>query len=188
MIIVAGGDSFVWGSELDDSPHGGPNGFSRKTFASLLAGKNYICCAYPGNSNKDILDSTISCCELIGDKFGVIVSWTWPSRDDKLDSDDEIVQLQDYLKDKNIPYLFTCADNCVITNNPKIDYTKWFLFPVLPSSGWHSNENPRGFYQWALENKYQLAEKDKHPLDDAHRDAANLMKDKFDELVKKHLE
>ena len=58
MTIVAGGDSFVWGSELADSPHGGPDGYSRNTFAALLS-ENYICAAYPGNGNDAIARNTI---------------------------------------------------------------------------------------------------------------------------------
>ena len=188
-MIIAGGDSFVWGSELSDSPHCGVDGHSRSTFPVLLAEHmQYICTAYPGYSNSAILDSVIKECEKHSNKFGVIVSWSWPSRDNKIDSDYEIITLQEYLKTNDIPYMFTCADNCVITDNMLIDWTKWFLFPVVPNSGWHSNENPRGFYQWALENKYQLAAKDKHPLEQAHAAAAALMKEKFNELVKKNLE
>ena len=56
MILVAGGDSMIWGSELADSPNGGPTGYSRNTFAALLAGDNYICAAYPGISNKEIVN------------------------------------------------------------------------------------------------------------------------------------
>jgi hypothetical protein len=96
--------------------------------------------------------------------------------------------MQHYLTERKIPYLFTCADNCIISNNLNINWNNWFLFPVIPNTGWHSNENPRGFYQWALEHKYKLASKDRHPLEQAHTDAAKLMKDKFYELVKKHLE
>ena len=44
----------------------------------------------------------------------------------------------------------------------------------------------KGFYQWAVDNKYPIG--DTHPLEDAHRDAALLMKDKFYEMVTKHLE
>ena len=51
MITVAGGDSFVWGSELADCPHGGPDGHSRKTFPALLAGESYVCAAYPDKRN-----------------------------------------------------------------------------------------------------------------------------------------
>jgi hypothetical protein len=40
MIIVAGGDSFIWGSELADCANTGPNGYSRQTFPALLS-KDY---------------------------------------------------------------------------------------------------------------------------------------------------
>ena len=64
MIIVAGGDSFVWGSELADSPHGGPDGYSRNTFTALLAKNHeYQCAAYPGNANDSIARMTINSCE-----------------------------------------------------------------------------------------------------------------------------
>lgn len=184
MIIVAAGDSFVWGSELSDCKHSGHDGYSHSTFPALLADTHdYKCVAYPGASNKDILQQILS-----ATYNSLIVSWTWSTRDNKLDSDTEIITAQEYLNANGIPYLFTCADNCVVTNNPLIDYSKWYLFPVITNSGWHSNEEPRGFYQWALEHKYELAPKDKHPLEQAHKDAAHLMRDKFNELVTKNLE
>jgi hypothetical protein len=184
MTIVAGGDSMVWGSELADCPHGGPEGYSRNTFAALLAGSEYHCSAYPGISNKQIYfqirdDLNLiktSCC-------GVIVCWTWPGRDNEINSDKWIKALQQYLKFNNYPYLFTCVDNCIITDNPEIDWNQWYLFPA----GKEANETttPRGFYQWAVENKYSIGP-DGHPLEDAHKDAVTLIKEKFDELVKKH--
>lgn len=185
MITVAtAGDSFVWGSELSDCRHSGKGGHSMSTFPALLAKDyNYKCVAYPGASNRQILNQILDV-----DADVLIVSWSWPTRDNKLHSDYEILTAQEYCNTNGISYLFTCADNCVVTNNPLIDYDKWFLFPVIPNSKWHPNEDPRGFYQWALEHKYKLASKDKHPLEQAHIDAAQLMKDKFNEMVKKHLE
>lgn len=187
MIIVAAGDSFVWGSELADCKHSGSGGHSHCTFPALLANTHeYKCVAYPGASNTDIAKQVR---ESTKDKSTFfIVSWSWPTRDNKLTSDKEILDTQQYLEYHGHGYMFTCADNCVVTNHPKIKWDNWFLFPVIHNSGWHPNEEPRGFYQWALEHKYDLAPKDKHPLEQAHKDAANLMKDKFDELVKKHLE
>lgn len=189
MIIVAGGDSLVWGSELSDYKHCGLHGYSQSTYSALLS-KNYeyYCAAYPGFGNQQILHSTKNCIDsLKNQKLGVIVSWSWPSRDNKIDSDQEILEMQNFLNKNRIPYLFTCADNCVITNNKDIDYSKWFLFPSKPYSGFYENDNPRGFFQWAVEYKYNLAPKDRHPLEDAHRDAASLMKGKFYELVEKNL-
>jgi hypothetical protein len=188
-MIIAAGDSFVWGSELEDSLHGGPGGYSRNTFPALLAKEynyDYKCVAYPGASNSDIAKQVRQSTK---DSLGfVIVSWTWPTRDGNLTSDREIVETQQYLEYHKHGYMFTCADNCVVTNHPKIKWENWFLFPVILNTGWHPNEEPRGFYQWALEHKYELAPRDKHPLEKAHQDATALMKDKFNELVKKHLE
>jgi hypothetical protein len=180
ITVLSGGDSFVWGSELSDSLHGGNNGFSRKTFPSLLA-DNYICAAYPGIGNKEITKRVKEMLFWANPDI-VIVCWTWPSRDNDLDSDRYIEELQHNLEYYHIPFLFTCADNCVITGD--INYENWFMFP--PGSGPDQTESPRGFYQWAVENKYKVGLQH-HPLEHAHVDAANLMKDKFNELVKKHL-
>ena len=187
MITVAGGDSHIWGSELADSPHGGPDGYSRNTFAALLARENYICAAYPGIGNGEISRRVISSIDqLIFTNIPqiVLVCWTWPTRDNTINSDDNIIELQQYLNQHMIPYLFTCVDNCIITDNPKIDWEKWYLFPA----GTEANETiaPRGFYQWAVENKYSIGA-DGHPLESAHVDAAELIKEKFNELVKKSI-
>jgi hypothetical protein len=58
----------------------------------------------------------------------------------------------------------------------------WYMFP--PAEEEYNTQTPRGFYQWAVENKYNIGA-DGHPLEDAHRDAAELIKEKFNELVKK---
>lgn len=111
----------------------------------------------------------------------------------------EIVYLQNYLKLNQIPYLFTCADNSVLYNYTIdhadlniqslykqiiLDEKNWFWFPA----GTRSNETttPRGFYQWSLENKYPIGTT--HPLEQAHVAAAQLLQEKFNELVKEHME
>jgi hypothetical protein len=179
--VLAGGDSFIWGSELADHKHGGPFGYSNKTFPALLA-DSYLCAAYPGIGNRDIAARVREM--LIWAKVDiVIVCWTWPSRDNTLDSDFHIKNLQEHLQYHSIPYMFTCADNCVVTG--KLDYENWYMFP--PGVGADQTESPRGFYQWAVENKYTCGTQH-HPLDQAHQDAANLMKEQFNELVKNSLE
>lgn len=188
MIIVAGGDSFVWGSELADCLHSGPNGYSRNTFTALLADANYICAAYPGIGNREIKSKVINVCKSLIDtktEHIVIVCWTWPSRDSNINSDNDILELQNFLNLNNIPYLFICADNCIITDNPKINWDNWYFFP--PGVGADQTTLPRGFYQWAIENKYNVGV-DSHPLEQAHRDAGKLIKEKFDELVKKYIQ
>lgn len=192
IILVAGGDSHIWGSELIDSPHGGINGYSRKTFTALLY-DNYSCVAYPGIGNKEIAQRVINACDYniqCNSQNIVIVCWSWPSRDNQVNSDEHILKLQNYLVDNKIPYVFTCVDNCIITNNSKIDWNNWYLFPAgkVDRYGNVTDEtlSPRGFYQWAIENKYNVGV-DGHPLEQAHLDAAELIKEKFNELVKKSI-
>jgi hypothetical protein len=179
--VLAGGDSFVWGSELADSPHGGSGGYSKKTFAALLSDR-YICAAYPGIGNKLIASRIIDFLQ-VNDPDIVVVCWTWPGRDNEIDSDVHIVSLENHLKQQNLPYIFTCADNCVVTN--KLDYINWFFFPA--GKGIDQTESPRGFYQWAVENKYQCG-KQHHPLEQAHYDAYLLIREKFYEMVAKSLQ
>jgi len=173
---------------LQDCANGYAGSFSYKTFAALLAGNNeYYCTAYPGIGNGEIVKRLREKLDTI-EHCGVIVSWTWPYRTDELTADQHIIKLQAYLKDRDIPYLFTCLDNCVCNESQRIDeidWTHWFLFPAgtIPIQ---ETLNPRGFYQWAVESKYKVGP-DMHPLEDAHQAAYNLMKGKFDELVTKHL-
>ena len=186
MIIVAGGDSFVWGSELSDHRHGGHDGYSRLTFPALLAADDqYICAAYPGSNNYEIAENIRNTVREIVEHPFIVVCWTWPSRDRYYTSVTAIRDFQQYCEYHNFSYLFTCADNCLLEwLDDDTDWDNWFLFP--PGAAWET-PSPRGFYQWAVENKYPVGP-DGHPLDQAHQDAALLIKDKYNELVKKHLE
>ena len=109
----------------------------------------------------------------------------------------EIVYLQNYLIVKRIPYMFTCADTIIFYNQSlvnaddtlyslfkQIDRTKWFMFDAGAQP--QDTQNPRGFYQWAVENKYAIGTT--HPLEQAHLDASKLMQEKFNELVTKHIQ
>ena len=109
----------------------------------------------------------------------------------------EIVYLQNYLVLKDIPFLFTCADNGIFNNYTvdnadsviasllnQIDHDRWFWFPK--GQGSNQTKTPRGFYQWAVENKYPIGTT--HPLEQAHIDASTLMQGKFNELVTKHIQ
>ena len=89
----------------------------------------------------------------------------------------EIVFLQNYLNVKNIPYIFTLANNFFLEPIDEenisvllklIDFDKWFLF-----------DNCFGFVQWAEINKYE--KKDIHPVEEAHKDAYILIKDFLNE-------
>lgn len=98
-----------------------------------------------------------------------------------------IVWLQNILQKKKIPYLFTLADNTLFYNEltplweqdalmnsmyKEIDFSNWYTF----------GERMMGFNQWATINDYEYGTT--HPLDRAHKDASELMKDKFLQLYK----
>jgi hypothetical protein len=91
MILVAGGDSFTYGSELADSvthkdttnPNPALQIVSQSTFPALLAkdfGMQYECAAYPGFSNSAIRRTTMNVCERVQDVGLVFVTWTFPGR------------------------------------------------------------------------------------------------------------
>ena len=239
MILVAGGDSFIWGSELADETHTNP---SRNTYTALLANDlqaEYICTARPGNSNDAIARMTMLECNKHSGQISVVVAWTFMPRFEfrftypikspispwasinphqynkpevkefsdyffkHVGTDIEYQQynslraallLQTYFVNKQIPYMFTLADNnfcndySALSDDCKIlwdqiDWSHWFFF-VPASEAWLTT-SPRGFYQWAVENKYDIGPNG-HPLEQAHTVAAMLMKDKFNELVIKN--
>lgn len=91
MILVAGGDSFTYGSELSDGvtpldPTGTQPArpiVSQSTFPALLAkdfNMEYKCAAYPGFSNSAIRRSTMNMCEQTSNVGLVIVTWSFPGR------------------------------------------------------------------------------------------------------------
>ena len=97
-----------------------------------------------------------------------------------------IIWLQNILEKKRIPFMFTLADNTLFYDEfnqhkdqdtfmnalyHEIDFTKWFSF----------GERMMGFNQWALLNEYPRGTT--HPLDEAHRDAVQLMLPTFKKLI-----
>lgn len=232
MKLIAGGDSFVWGSELEDHKHGSHGGHSQSTFPAILAGQyklDYECVALPGSGNDSITRRVIEACH-DQDDIAVLVSWTWSARYEfrfvhdqcwttvnarqyeiaentdtphgdfiqhffrsvgfsdyweTYSSLREMMRLQDYLALRKIPYMFTITDNwfakahsikhadtSIRSLYSQIDWNHWYFFP--PST----DSSPRGFYQWAAEEDYELAPQH-HPLERAHRDAADMMSHRF---------
>lgn len=110
----------------------------------------------------------------------------------------EMLFLQLYFQQNCIPYLFVTADNHFYQHPnyyrnqdetlnslyEQIDWTRWFFFEAGITA--QETKEPRGFYQWAVENKYPVGTT--HPLEQAHQAAAELIKEKFYELVTKPLE
>jgi hypothetical protein len=88
----------------------------------------------------------------------------------------DIVYLQNYLKLKNIPYVFTSAsafyrknidDENIQCLLDQIDFNNWFFFPELT-----------GFLDWAYKNNYP--KRDEHPSEEAHHDAFELIRNYLD--------
>jgi len=97
-----------------------------------------------------------------------------------------IIWLQNILEKKQIPFMFTLADNTLFYDEFKqhkdqdnllsalhkeIDFTKWFSF----------GERMMGFNQWAMLEDYPRGTT--HPLDEAHQDAVQLMLPTFNKLI-----
>ena len=91
MILLSGGDSFTYGSELKDGvspldPSGTEPAYpivSQSTFPALLAKEfdmHYECAAYPGFSNSAIRRTVMNSCEKLQDVGLVVVTWTFPGR------------------------------------------------------------------------------------------------------------
>ena len=81
MILVAGGDSFIFGAELTDQT----NGPSNSTYPALLAKQHnleYYCAAWSGNANSAISRMTMDACEKIKhqNKIIALVTWTFSNR------------------------------------------------------------------------------------------------------------
>lgn len=219
-MIIAVGDSFVFGNELADC-----DGLSHSysTYSAKLAGEFYLCSARAGYANSAISRVAVSALAAMP-KAGLLITWTYPQRaefrfddswvsinswhtEQKEFSEEyfkhvgnseyyelystlkEILFVQQYCKIHNVPYMMMAVDNSFyLTENyfrrrdadidslyQNIDWTRWFWFDQL-----------QGFYQWSKNNKYTMGTHG-HPLEQAHSDAAELIKEKFDELVKKPL-
>jgi hypothetical protein len=83
MILVAGGDSLVFGSELSDQNDQTPSGQTFPAQLARLAGLDYVSTALPGNANAAISRMTLRKCQDLqqqGKKFAVLIMWSFVSR------------------------------------------------------------------------------------------------------------
>lgn len=275
MILVAGGDSFIFGAELMDQVGELPSQFTYPAILTKQYKLKYDCVAISGNANNAISRTTMAACVKHlknGLPVVALVTWTFTNRYEfrfnyhtghkispwytinswsivnnieniekqfKTKNQDilqaqkqnlliervtgtaefakawfkhvgdseyfelysslkEILFLQYFFEVNHIPYLFVPADNNfyehpnyyrrqdehIDTLYNQIDWSKWYFFD--PGSEKNQTLQPRGFYQWAVENKYPVGTT--HPLEEAHAAAAELIKEKFHELVTKSLE
>lgn len=102
------------------------------------------------------------------------------------DSYSQILMLQQYLKLRGIPYIFSCVDECLLNNRKhwndenlevlyrQFELDRWVLFP-----------GDRGFFTWARDEEYPFGTT--HPLELAHSDAVKHIKENYNDLVKEYL-
>ena len=80
----------------------------------------------------------------------------------------EMVFLQDWLKQRNIDYLFTYVDDCLFKHNTPLDSTLKTLYNSLDYTKIYLPDHFEGFYKWAQDNNYPFGAT--HPLEPAHLD------------------
>lgn len=94
----------------------------------------------------------------------------------------EMLLLQYFLSSQGIGYVYTLADTTCIHGHAALspDSSLGTLLACLDRSRLFTFPDNKGFYQWAMDNKYPVGAT--HPLESAHHDAADLMKEFFNEL------
>ena len=85
----------------------------------------------------------------------------------------EMVFLQDWLKQRNIDYLFTYVDDCLFKHNTPLDSTLKTLYDSLDLDKIYLPDQFEGFYKWAMDNNYPLGAT--HPLEEAHEDFKSMI-------------
>jgi hypothetical protein len=99
----------------------------------------------------------------------------------------EIVMLQQYLKSKNIHYIFSMVDECLLNNSKhQMDENIATLYNQIDFNNWVSFQNAQGFFTWARDHNYLFGTT--HPLEPAHIDAAKYIKENYYELVKEFIQ
>ena len=86
--LIAGGDSFTYGSELkgcfkiqeNSTPIEVPSPYAYSALIAAELGLEYVCAAAPGYSNSAIRRNTMDMCEQHTDIDFAIVMWTFPNR------------------------------------------------------------------------------------------------------------
>jgi hypothetical protein len=211
MKLLAGGCSFIYGSELSDAI----TNYSCLTYPALLSKKfdlEYKCVATPGNGNDAICRQVI---EGIDNTVGlVIVMWSYYDRFEfhfgkdgwqnlKCPNDSfknqvneltkpfysqltdiyawnkylqDIILLQTFLTNNNIPFIFSSADNQFFDNSRTIVFDSRYqkLYNLIDFSKWvywtDKADNKVGFVNWAKIYGYPLGP-GQHPLTLAHTKA-----------------
>lgn len=196
MKIVSCGDSFFYGSDLQD-----PN----KTWPAVIAntlGREHVNYASAGVGNSQILQQVIQAYHDHGDTATYLVNWTWIDRFDYVSIHDEkwhtvrpsldnpqldefyyrnfhselsdkfhslvyISQAQEILK--NVHYIMTYMDHLLLDQRWHApDYVTYLQCQVRNNL---KNFDGKNFLDWSRANGYSISER-WHPLEQAHTCAA----------------
>jgi hypothetical protein len=84
----------------------------------------------------------------------------------------EIVMLQNYLDNQDIPYRFLCVDNSLFESNCEMDTT---LTTLRQSINWFAHDE--GMYNWAKRTEQQFYTT--HPCESAHVEWINMLYDRI---------
>jgi len=211
-IILSGGCSFTFGNELsDDKGKNNPSAKTWAKGLNDLVQGNHFCVAKGGIGNSAIARKVfeyiskhrVDC---------VVVMWSFPSRYDwamprnKNLEQTRWASITPWEADQNQTEVFkalagsepqqeiwkkrrnTLESTGVrqfansLYRHHELDRFMWSLYKEIDFTKWFSfGERMMGFNQWALLNDYKRGTT--HPLDQAHKDAVQLMKTKFLEII-----
>jgi len=196
MKIVSCGDSFFYGSDLQDL---------NKTWPAVIAerlGHDYVCYAAPGIGNSQILQQIIQAYHDHGDTAIYLVNWTWIDRFDYVSIEDEKwhtvrpgldnPQLDEFyyrnfhseLADKFHSLVYVSQAQEILKNSR---YIMTYMDHLLLDQRWHApdyvtylqcqvqnnlkNFDGKNFLDWSRANGYAISKR-WHPLEQAHAHAA----------------
>jgi hypothetical protein len=201
MVLGAFGDSFIYGSDLQDCQD---TMASMSTYPALIANNlelHYECNAYPGIGNHQILNTLL---DTLGAYDFYVISWTWidrfdyvdvttdtwqtirPTLDNKKIDDFYYRNLHSELSDKQRTLgIIYQAVSLLEAHNCK--YFMTYQDPLMLDQQWHCPPNVRllqskikhnlstidnmTFLEWARKNQMKISD-NWHPLELAHEKAA----------------
>ena len=195
-MIVSCGDSFFYGSDLQDT---------RNTWPSLIAkylGRDYQCLAQPGVGNLQILKQILEAQSQFGNSAVYLINWTWIDRFDYVNTEDEQwhtvrPSLDDATRDPAYYRFFHSELADKFTNLVYISqaiqalqqhrYIMTYMDPLLFDTQWHApvyvqtlqqqikphlkSFDGHTFLEWSRSQRFPESDR-WHPLEPAHEAAA----------------
>lgn len=196
MKIVSCGDSFLHGTDLQDPTKTWPSSIAH------AMGLQYQCYARPGVGNSRILQQIIQAHHDLGNSAIYLVNWSWLDRFDYVSVDDDQWHtsrpgLEDSFRDEIYFRHFhsELADKfrsliCVSQAQQVLKNTRYimtYMDHLLLDQKWHAPDyitylqdlvknklndfEGKNFLEWSQDKGYPISDK-LHPLDEAHRNAA----------------